>query len=74
MIHQYTVTDNFNCDKQRAFETPMYGNAIPFLTSYLTHPAVIDFEKDDTWPTPGGSRKPISKRNLFFKKRCNLYR
>ncbi|MFT5305655.1 MAG: hypothetical protein ACI9N1_001286 [Flavobacteriales bacterium] len=68
MIHQYTVTDIFNCYKQRAFETPMYGDATPFLTSYLTQLDVIDFEEDDTWPTISGTRIPVIKRNLFFKK------
>lgn len=67
MEASYSTTQKFNCSIERAFKTPILGDATKFLYGYGPIPAVIKFIKDETWGNPGGSRIPIFKRNFFFK-------
>ena len=60
-----TVHATFQCAAERAFYTPILGDATLFLTGYGPIPAIVGFEADDTWGVPGGTRIPISKGNLF---------
>ncbi|MFT5778879.1 MAG: hypothetical protein ACI837_001836 [Crocinitomicaceae bacterium] len=58
---------NFNCSLERAFKTPILGDATKTLTGYFMVPGVSHFTEDKTWGNEGGSRIPHSKKNLFSK-------
>lgn len=60
-----TVTAVFNCSRDRAFKTPILGDATKFLTGYLLQPAVLRFEDDKTWGQVNGIRYPVAKGNFL---------
>ncbi len=62
-----TITDTFKCSLERAFRTPLHGDATKILTGYGPVPPVIGFTKDETWGIVGGSRVPIMKGNFMVK-------
>lgn len=64
-----TVTATFNCSLDRAFKTPILGDATQFLNGFLFQPAVIRFEEDETWAKGqvNGYRYPVIKGNLIPK-------
>ena len=55
-----TITETFKCSVDRAFKTPMLGDATKILISYGGMPLVSRFVKDETWGAAGGSRVPIA--------------
>ncbi|MCB9277115.1 MAG: hypothetical protein H6564_23990 [Lewinellaceae bacterium] len=61
------VTATFNCSPERAFKTPILGDATQFLVGYGVVPAVEKFTDDSTWGKPGGQRIPHSAKNLISK-------
>lgn len=61
------VEETFNCPLERAFKTPILGDATQFLVGYGLVPAVEKFTDDSTWGKPGGQRIPHSARNLVSK-------
>lgn len=62
-----SVSANFDCSDERAFKTPILGDATQYLKGYIVIPPVINFKDDQTWGKPGGTRIPIVGRNLFSK-------
>jgi hypothetical protein len=56
----------FNCSLQRAFESPILGDATRFLSGYRLQPGVVGFEDDSTWGHAAGVRYPITLGNLFL--------
>ncbi len=64
-----TVTAVFKSSLDRAFRTPMMGDASKILIAFSMFPLVAGFAKDDTWGRVGGSRIPIVQGFLFFKAR-----
>lgn len=67
MKASYSIEVIFNCSLERAFKTPILGDATKYLCGYGPIPAVERFVKDETWGKVGGSRIPIFKKNFFFK-------
>ncbi len=63
----YTVNAIFKCSLERAFKTPILGDATKILYGYGPVPPVIGFAKDETWGKKGGSRIPIMKGNWMIK-------
>ncbi len=61
------VEATFHCSLERAFKTPILGDATQFLTGYGLAPAVVKFTDDSTWGQPGGRRIPHSAKNLISK-------
>lgn len=61
------VKSTFNCSLERAFKTPILGDATQFLVGYGIVPAVKKFTDDNTWGKPGGKRIPHSAKNLVSK-------
>ncbi len=62
-----TVTGIFRCHIDRAFKTPMLGDATRILIGYGGIQLISGFTKDETWGMAGGSRVPIAKRFLILK-------
>jgi hypothetical protein len=62
-----TVTGIFKCTIDRAFKTPMLGDATHILVAPGGYRPVVGFAKDETWGVPGGTRIPISNSFLFIK-------
>jgi len=62
-----TVIDTFHCPLERAFKTPILGDATKILIGYYNYPIVLGFSKDDSWGIAGGSRVPIYNGALFIK-------
>lgn len=62
-----TVTSNFRCSLERAFKTPILGDATKIHTGYGFMPPVTHFTKDETWGKPGGDRIVYSAKNSFYK-------
>ena len=60
-----TVTETFHCSLERAFKTPILGDATKFLVGYAVVPPVVKFTEDTTWGKPGGQRIPHSAKTLF---------
>lgn len=58
------VDATFNCSLERAFKTPILGDATQFLVGYGPVPAVVKFTDDESWGKPGGSRIPHSAKNI----------
>ena len=58
------VKATFNCSPERAFKTPILGDATQFLVGYGIIPAVVKFTDDSTLGKPGGQRMPHSARNF----------
>jgi hypothetical protein len=63
-----TLSDKFLCPVDRAFKTPILGDASKFLNGHFLQPPVTGFEDDRTWGKPGGIRYPISNGNAFTPK------
>ena len=61
------VEETFNCNLERAFKTPILGDATRFLVGYGNVPAVEKFTEDSTWGKPGGRRIPHSAKNIVSK-------
>lgn len=61
------VEATFNCSLERAFKTPILGDATQFLVGYGLVPAVEKFTEDSSWGKPGGRRIPHSAKNLLSK-------
>ena len=59
-----SVEGLFNCSLERAFKTPILGDATQFLVGYGIIPAVKKFTADETWGKPGGSRIPHAVKNV----------
>ncbi len=59
------VDSTFNCSLERAFKTPILGDATKFLVGYGLVPAVVKFTEDESWGKPGGKRIPHSAKNLL---------
>lgn len=60
-----SVESEFNSSVERAFKTPILGDATIFLAGYGVIPAVEKFTEDDTWGQPGGMRIPHSAKSLL---------
>lgn len=60
------LSDIFNCSVERAFKAPILGDATRFLNGHLFQPAVVDFERDETWGEVNGLRYPITNGNIFM--------
>lgn len=58
----------FNCSLERAFKSPILGDATKYLDGHLLQPPVIGFEDDNTCGKVGGHRYPVTNVNLFLKK------
>ena len=56
----------FHTTVERAFQTPIIGDARTFLTGYRFQPPVIDFEDDETWGKVHGIRYPVTKGNFWI--------
>lgn len=63
----YTITAAFDCPIDRAFKTPMMGDATKILIAPFGYPLVKGFTEDQTWGIVGGSRKIIMNGFLFVK-------
>ncbi len=61
------VESTFHCSPERAFKTPILGDATQFLVGYGPVPAVVKFTDDATWGKPGGTRIPHSEKTFFSK-------
>lgn len=61
------VESNFYCSPERAFKTPILGDATKFLLGYGVIPAVVKFTEDETWGKEGGHRVPHSASNALSK-------
>ena len=61
------VKATFHCSLEKAFKTPILGDATQFLVGYGPVPAVEKFTQDSTWGKPGGTRIPHSAKNLLSK-------
>lgn len=57
----------FNCSIERAFKTPILGDATKFLIGYGIIPKVEKFTKDEDWGEVGGTRIPHSAKSLISK-------
>lgn len=64
-----TVTSRFNCSLERAFKTPILGDATRFFPSYF---GLKGFTEDETWGREGGSRIPMVK-SPFGKKQKGIF-
>lgn len=62
-----TVTATFCCPLDRAFKTPILGDATKILTGYALIPATTHFTDDETWGKIGGHRIPHSSKNWLSK-------
>lgn len=62
-----SVEATFNCSLERAFKTPILGDATQFLVGYGIIPAVVKFTEDETWGKSGGRRVPHSAKSLGTK-------
>ncbi len=60
-----SVELTFNCSLERAFKTPILGDATKFLVGYGIIPAIEKFTEDTTWGKPGGHRVPYSVSSFF---------
>lgn len=67
MTYNVTVSTIYNCSLERAFKCPMLCNLTKVHTGGLVTPKVIGTIEDETWGIPGGSRKILMVKNLFFK-------
>lgn len=67
MLAQNTVTATFNCSLERAFKTPILGDATQFLIGYGVVPACTGFIDDETWGKVGGHRVPLVAGSAFSK-------
>lgn len=63
------VEATFNCPLERAFKTPILGDATQFLVGYGLVPAVERFTQDRSWGKPGGERIPHSAKSFLSKGR-----
>jgi len=61
------VSATFNCSLERAYNTPILGDATKILIGYGNCPIVLGFCKDETWGNEGGKRVPIYNGGLFIK-------
>ena len=61
------VESIFHSSLERAFKTPILGDATQFLVGYGPIPAVVRFTEDSTWGKPGGRRIPHSAKSPFSK-------
>jgi hypothetical protein len=68
MIVQNTVQSVFRCSLERAFKTPILGDATKMLTGYGVVPPCVGFSEDETWGVEGGHRIPQMAGNLFAQK------
>ena len=62
------IREIFNCSIERAYKSPILGDATKYLGGHLFQPPVIGFEDDETWGREGGYRYPITNGNLFLKR------
>lgn len=62
-----SVESEFNCSLERAFKTPILGDATIFLAGYGVIPAVEKFTEDSSWGQPRGTRIPHSAKSLLSK-------
>lgn len=61
------VEATFNCSIERAFKTPILGDATRFLVGYGPVPAVTKFSEDTSWGKPGGRRVAHSGKSILSK-------
>ena len=61
------VEAEFNSSLERAFKTPILGDATKFLTGYGIIPPVEKFTEDSTWGKINGSRIPHSAKSFMLK-------
>ena len=61
------VKMNFQCSMERAFKTPILGDATKILTGFGVIPPVTHFTDDETWGSVLGKRIPHAKPNFFSK-------
>ena len=62
-----TATIKIKSSIERAFKTPILGDATQILTGYWCIPPVSGFINDETWGEDGGSRIPLSNGNWLSK-------
>ncbi|MGZ4064622.1 MAG: hypothetical protein ACXVP0_16710 [Bacteroidia bacterium] len=68
MKRKAELTGEFACSVERAFKTPILGDATKFLNGYLFQPPVVGFKDDSTWGKVGGIRYPLTNGNFFMPK------
>ena len=59
-----TVSETFHCTTERAFKTPILGDATRILIGWFGVKLISGFTRDETWGTVGGSRVPIANSFL----------
>ncbi len=67
MSTKISLNDVFNCSLDRAFKSPILGDATQYLNGYFLQPPVVGFEEDETWGKVEGYRFPITNGNLVLK-------
>ena len=67
MKFSYEIKDVFDCSIERAFKSPILGDATKFMKGYLFQPPVIGFEDDKNWGQINGKRYPINNGNFLVK-------
>jgi len=65
MVTTAQVQSTFQCSVERAFKTPILGDATQFLVGYGPVPAVVKFTDDATWGKRGGTRIPHAAKTLL---------
>lgn len=65
---KFLIKEIFNCSLERAFKSPILGDATQYLDGHFLQPPVVGFEDDETWGKVGGFRYPVTNGNLFLKK------
>jgi hypothetical protein len=66
MKSKTTVISYFHCSLERAFKTPILGDATKIHTGYGFFPEVTHFTDDKTWGKPGGHRMVQVKKNMLY--------
>jgi hypothetical protein len=64
-----TISAVFKCTIDRAFKTPILGDATKILIGPGGFRLVVGFVNDETWGTTGGHRVPVANGFLFLKPR-----
>jgi hypothetical protein len=60
------VTSLFYCSLERAFKTPILGDATKFHTGFGFLPPVTHFTEDETWGKPNGYRMAQIDKSVLF--------
>lgn len=63
-----TLRATFHTSRERAFQTPILGDARQFLNGYRFQPPVTGFGEDATWGQVNGLRYPETQGNAWIPK------